>query len=96
MRSFILVGLYSGWFSCSLSVNAGLLVLCESLPLGLTVLLGHPRFQKDHVIVSGTEGARMSVSELHEIRFALGLQLSAFRSQAGSDGSVLIRSAAQS
>lgn len=40
--------------SCSLSVNAGFPVLCKSLPLGSTVLLGHPRFQKEYVIVSGT------------------------------------------
>lgn len=54
------------WFSCSLSINAGLQVLCKSLPLGSTVLLGHLGFQKDHVIVSGTRIAGMSVSALHE------------------------------
>lgn len=95
--SSLLVGVLFPWFSCSLSVNAGLSVLCKSLPLGFPLLLGHPRFQEEHVIVSGKRMAWLTVSGLHDICVAFRLPLSAFRGQAGrQDGSVLIRSGASS
>lgn len=95
-ESFILVEFLFPWFSCSLSVNAGLPVLCKSLPPGSTVLLGHPRFQKEHVIVSGKRVAWLSVSWLHDICFAFRLSIVSIPQSGRQDGSVLIRSGAWS
>jgi hypothetical protein len=93
-------GFYFPSSHCPLSVNAGLWVLCKSLPLSFPLLPGHPRFQEEPVIVSGKRVAWLSVSGLHDICVDFRLSIvsipRAGRQAGRQDGSVLIKSGAWS